>query len=148
MSRDTSEFIPVLKVMAAVLALAAFAAVLLWGATARAHGVHPGSCDLPGFSPELHEHREWLDEITGGDVPYLCIPAPETPTPEPEPTPTPTPIATPTPTPTPIATPTPTPTFGLWQTEIARYCLISTQNFEIVGHEGDCSLFYGLPNIE
>ena len=143
MSRDTSEFIAVLKIMAAVLALAAFAAVLLWGATARADGVHPGSCDLPGFSPELHEHRDWLDEITGGDVPYLCIPAPETPTPAPTPMPTPTPEPTPEPT-----AAEPTSIFELWQTEIARYCLIRTLNFEIVGHEGDCGLFYGEPFIE
>ena len=138
MSQGTFQFVTGFKFMAAVLVLVAMAGVLLWGATARAHGVHPGSCDLPGFSPELHEHRDWLDELTGGNVPYLCIPAPATPTPAP----------TPTPTPTPEPTPEPTSIFELWQTEIARYCLIRTLNFEIVGHEGDCSVFYGLPFLE
>ena len=140
MSRETLESMTTFKFVAAVLVLAAIAAVLLWGATARAHGVHPGSCNLPGFSPELHEHRDWLDELTGGDVPYLCLPAPATPTPAPTPTPTPTPEPTPTPGPTTI--------FELWQTEIAKYCLIRTLNFEITGHEGDCGLFYDEPSIE
>ena len=142
MSRGTFQFITGFKFMAAMLVLVAMAAVLLWGATARAHGVHPGSCDLPGYSPELHEHRNWLDELTGGNVPYLCIPAPATPTPAPTPTPLPTP------TPAPEPTPEPTSIFELWQTEIARYCLIRTLNFEIIGHEGDCSVFYGLPFLE
>ena len=141
MSQGKFEVTAGFKFMVAVLAIAAMGAVLWWGSTARAHGVHPGSCDLPGFSPELHEHRDWLDELTGGNVPYLCIPAPATPTPAPTPTPEPTP----TPAPEPAE---PTSIFELWQTEIARYCLIRTLNFEIIGHEGDCSVFYGLPFLE
>ena len=45
-------------VLGAVLVVAPFMMERAW-----AHGVHPGSCDLPGYDPALHEHVNWLDEL-------------------------------------------------------------------------------------
>ena len=100
-----------------VLLVACIAAIYIVTGAVFAGGLHPGSCDLQDYSPELHEHVDWLDELTGGDVPYLCFPVPPAiPTPTPMPIPTPMPTSTPEPAPTPDVVP------ALWITEIAVTC--------------------------